>query len=83
MKHFFLAAAVVATAALASCGNEAAEAQRKADSTRGADSLHNLWIADSTKTMQEEAQKAEMQKHREDSMKTADSLAKLTPEKKK
>ena len=82
MKHFFLAAAVIATAALASCGNEAEMAQRKADSTRGADSLHNLWIADSTKNTQAEAQKAEMQKRSEDSAKTADSLAKANPKKK-
>jgi hypothetical protein len=81
MKKVFSFAAIAAlTMFAASCGNDEAEAQRKADSARQADSLAAIqmqWRADSTRmadSVKAAAEAAEAQR-KADSARIADSIA--------
>lgn len=81
MKKVFSFAAIAAlTMFAASCGNDEAEAKRKADSARLADSLATVqmqWRADSTRmadSVKAAAEAAEMQR-KADSARIADSIA--------
>jgi hypothetical protein len=85
MKNVFSIAALAAlTMFAASCGNDEAEAKRKADSAHQADSVAAAmaqWKADSTRVADSTANVAkEMEAKRvADSIRVADSMAKLKP----
>lgn len=81
-KVFSIAALAALTMFAASCGDDAAEAKRIADSTRMADSMAGVkakWIADSTRVADSTANAAkEMEAKRiADSTRMADSIANL------
>lgn len=79
MKNLFSFAALAAlTMFAASCGNDEAEAKRKADSARIADSLTGVtmqWRADSTRMADSTARVLAETQRRMDSARVADSLA--------
>ncbi len=79
MKNLFSFAALAAlTMFAASCGNDEAEAKRKADSARIADSLAGVtmqWRADSTRIADSTARVAAETQRKMDSARVADSLA--------
>jgi hypothetical protein len=85
MKKVFSFAAIAAlTMFAASCGNDEAEAKRKADSAHQADSVAAVmaqWRADSTRVADSTANAAKQMEAQRiaDSIRVADSLAKLKP----